>query len=67
MNFIVELPKSKDMTTVMTVVDRLTKMTNFISLRCLPTASITADSFINNIFKLHGFPESIVSDCKVKW
>ena len=62
MDFIVELPKSKDMTTVMTVVDRLTKMAHFIPLRCLPTASIAADSFINNIFRLHGFPDSIVSD-----
>jgi len=62
MDFIVELPKSKDMTTVMTVVDRLTKMAHFIPLRCLPTASIAADSFICNIFRLHGFPDSIVSD-----
>ena len=62
MDFIVELPKSKDMTTIMVVVDRLTKMAHFIPLRCLPTASIAADAFIFNIFKLHGFPDSIVSD-----
>ena len=62
MDFIVELPKSKDMTTIMVVVDRLTKMAHFIPFRCLPTASIAADSFIANIFKLHGFPDSIISD-----
>jgi len=62
MDFIVELPKSKDMTTIMVVVDRLTKMAHFIPFRCLPTAAIAADSFINNIFKLHGFPYSIISD-----
>jgi len=62
MDFIVELPKSKDMTTIMVVVDRLTKMAHFIPFRCLPTAAIAADSFINNIFKLHGFPDSIISD-----
>ena len=61
MDFIVELPKSKDMTTIMVVVDRLTKMSHFIPFRCLPTASIAADAFINNV-KLHGFPDSIVSD-----
>jgi len=33
MDFIVELPKSKDMTTVMLVVDRLTKMVYFIPFR----------------------------------
>ena len=62
MDFIVELPKSKDMTTILVVVDRLTKMSHFIPLRCLPTADIAADCFINNIFKLHGFPDSIISD-----
>ena len=62
MDFIVDLPKSKDMTTIMVVVDRLTKMAHFIPFRCLPTASIAADSFINNIFRLHGFPDSIISD-----
>ena len=62
MDFIVELPKSKDMTIIMVVVDRLTKMDHFIPLRCLPTTSIDADAFINSIFKLHGFPDSIISD-----
>jgi len=37
-------------------------MAHFIPLRCFPTASIAADSFINHIFSLHGFPDSIVSD-----
>ena len=50
------------MTTIMVVVDRLTKMAHFIPLRCLPTAEITADAFISYVFKLHGFPESIISD-----
>ena len=62
MDFIVELPKSKDMTTIMVIVDRLTKMAHFIPFRCLPTAEIAADSFLTNVFKLHGLPDSIVSD-----
>ena len=62
MDFIVDLPKSKDMTTIMVVIDRLTKMAHFIPFRCLPTASIAADAFISNIFKFHGFPDSIISD-----
>ena len=37
-------------------------MAHFIPFRCLPTAAIAVDSFINNIFKLHGFPDSIISD-----
>ena len=62
MDFIVELPKSKDMTTIMITVDRLTKMVHFIPFRCLPNASIAADVFISNIFKLHSFPYFIISD-----
>ena len=61
-DFIVELPRSRDMTTIMVVVDRLTKMAHFIPLRCLPTSAIAADSFITHVFRLHGFPNSIVSD-----
>ena len=49
------------MTTII-VVDRLTKMAHFIPFRCLPTTSIAACSLISNIFKLHGFPDFIISD-----
>jgi len=62
MDFVVELPKSKDYTCIMVVVDRLTKMAHFIPFRCLPTASIAADAFLSAIFRLHGLPESIISD-----
>ena len=62
MDFIVDLPKSKDLTCIMVVVDRLTKMAHFIPFRCLPTASIAADAFLTYIFRLHGLPESIISD-----
>ena len=46
----------------MVVVDRLTKMAHFIPFRCLPTAAIAADAFLSTIFRLHGLPESIISD-----
>jgi len=52
MDFIVELLKSKDMTTIMVAVYRLTKMAHFIPFRCLPTTSIAADDFISNIFNI---------------
>jgi len=61
-DFIVELPKSRDMTTLMVVVDRFTKFAHAIPLRCLPTASIAADAFIANVFRLHGLPDTIISD-----
>jgi len=62
MDFVVDLPKSKDLTCIMVVVDRLTKMAHFIPFRCLPTAAIAADAFLSTIFRLHGLPESIISD-----
>ena len=62
MDFIVDLPKSRDLTCIMVVVDRLTKMAHFIPFRCLPTAAIAADAFLTYIFRLHGLPESIISD-----
>ena len=46
----------------MVIVDRLTKMAHFIPFHCLPTASIAADAFLSAIFRLHGLPESIISD-----
>jgi len=49
------------MTTII-VVDRLTKMAHFIPFRCLPTSSIADCVFISNIFKVHGFPDFIISD-----
>eukprot|EP00833_Pecoramyces_ruminatium_P004598 jgi/Orpsp1_1/1178630/evm.model.c7180000066157.1 len=61
-DFITELPKSKDKTVVMVVVDRLTKMSHFIPFRMIPTAEIAANVFFREIFRLHGLPDEIISD-----
>ena len=44
------------------MVDRLTKMAHFIPLTNDTSALSLANSFVQHIVKLHGFPESIVSD-----
>lgn len=44
------------------VVDRLTKYTNFVPMSHLFTARGVAQIFLDNIYKLHGFPSTIVSD-----
>ena len=44
------------------VVDRLTKMTHFFPCNTTVTATQLARLFLDNIFRLHGIPSSIVSD-----
>ncbi|KAI3365127.1 hypothetical protein L3Q82_010108, partial [Scortum barcoo] len=49
-------------TTVLTVVDRFSKMAHFIPLPKLPSAKETAQVMINHVFRIHGLPTDIVSD-----
>ena len=63
MDFIVELPPTQDgYNSIITVVDRLTKMVHFIPCTTTITAQQLASLFLNNIFKLHGVPQDIISD-----
>ena len=62
MDFITALPVSRGMTTILVVVDRLSK---YIHLGALPanfTAAKVAELFVEIVVKHHGFPKSIVSD-----
>ena len=61
-DFVTGLPVSQGNTTVLTVVDRFSKMARFIALPKLPSAKETAEIMMNNVFKVHGFPKDIVSD-----
>ena len=46
---------------ILVVVDRLTKMRHFIPTTSLDTSELV-DCFIKNIYRLHGAPDSIISD-----
>jgi len=46
----------------MVFLDSLSKYAHFCSLQHAFTASTVARIFMDNIFKLHGMPDSIVSD-----
>ncbi|KAJ8752156.1 hypothetical protein K2173_003764 [Erythroxylum novogranatense] len=61
-DFVEGLPSSKGFTAVMTVVDRLTKYCHFVPLKHPFTTVSIANELVNHVIKLHGIPETIVSD-----
>jgi len=50
----------------MVVVDRFTKIAHFIGLATNTTAKDVADTFVKEVWKLHGPSSEIVSDIEVK-
>ena len=62
MDFIEGLPSSNGYTSIMVVVDRLTKYAHFVTLKHPFTAVIIAKAFVANVVRLHSIPTSIVSD-----
>lgn len=57
-----DLPPSKEMTTILVVVDQLTKMAHFIPSRGIPTAKQTAELMIYETFSLCVFSDNVVSN-----
>ena len=62
MDFIVKLPKSNKMDSILVVVDRRSKQSHFIPTTEAITAEKTAKLVFNHIVCKHGLPQSIVSD-----
>jgi hypothetical protein len=62
MDFITSLPKLGNKSVIMVVVDRLSKYSQFCTLQHPFTASMVAQLFMDQVFKLHGMMHSIVSD-----
>jgi hypothetical protein len=62
MDFIEGLPKSDGYNVILVVVDRLTKYAHFLAIKHPYTATSIAQLFLDNIVKLHGLPQSIVTD-----
>ena len=66
-DFITQLPESQGKTQIMVVVDRFTKMAHFIGLHENATAKDVADTFLREVWKLHGLPTEIISDMDAKF
>ena len=62
MDFITKLPVVAEKDTILVVCDQLSKMTHFVATTEETSVKGLARLFRDNIWKLHGLPESVVSD-----
>ncbi|GKB20453.1 ty3-gypsy retrotransposon protein [Tanacetum coccineum] len=62
MDFITNLPTSKGKVAIWVIVDRFTKYAHFLALSPGYTAASLAKLFLTDIYRLHGLPNTIVSD-----
>jgi len=61
-DFITKLLLAQGYDSILVVVDRFTKMVHFIPTTERTSAEELAQLFRDNIWKLHGLPDSIISD-----
>lgn len=62
MAFVEGLPKSQGKDVILVVVDRFTKYSHFIALSHPFSVTTVLQAFIDNVFKLHGMPVSMLTD-----
>ncbi|KAL8128454.1 hypothetical protein V2J09_017609 [Rumex salicifolius] len=62
LDFIEGLPPSFCKHCILVVVDRLSKNAHFLALSHPYTALDVAQTYLDNVFKLHGMPHSLISD-----
>lgn len=62
LDFIEGLPQSAGKHCILVVIDKLSKQAHFIALSHPYTAIEVAQSYLDNVFKLHGLPKDIIGD-----
>ena len=60
-DFITDLLESEGATLILVVVDRFTKMPHFVPVKKKDSPTM-ARTYLENVWKYHGFPEDVVSD-----
>jgi hypothetical protein len=60
MDFIGGLPPSRQFNCILVVMDKLPKYAHFLPIRHPFTANKVAEIFVDNIFRLHGLPLSLI-------
>jgi len=66
-NFITKLTVSKGHDLIFVVCNRFSKMSHFVVMTEKTMAEGLARLFRNNVWKLHGLPESVISDRKLQF
>ena len=61
-DMVIDFPESEGKTIIIVFVDHLTKMTHMVSCTKEVAVSQYGRLFVNNIFRLHGTPEVIISN-----
>jgi transposase InsO family protein len=61
LDFVVDLPESNGYRHIMIVIDRLTKLRHMIPLKSLDAVYV-AERYVKYVFKLHGLPDTMISD-----
>jgi hypothetical protein len=62
MDFIEGLPKSNSYDVLLVVIDKFSKYAHLIPMSHPYSALQVAQVYLNNVYKLHGLPQSIISD-----
>jgi len=62
-DFMVKLPESSRHDTIITVVDSISKRVHFVPMHITVTVEGAARLFLHHIWKLHGLPKCVVSNC----
>ena len=62
LEFVEGLPQSGKFNCILVVVDKFSKYSHFIPLAHLFSASDVASVYIDQVYKLHGMSESLISD-----